>query len=165
MDTLARRLLCAFDVAGRPVLALREFHLAAAETATVSREALRRILQDLVAQGFLRAAEGAEQFVRTEDGRLAVAGPLDVTLYTRAGCHLCEEAKQQMAPLLREFGARLREVDVDSDPALRERHTNDVPVIFLAARKVAKHRVDLAQLRRQLAQASSAPRRDPNEGP
>lgn len=77
-----------------------------------------------------------------------------VTLYTRAGCHLCEEAKQQMAPLLAEFGAALREVDVDSDAALRERYGNDVPVIFLGARKVAKHRVDIAQLRRQLRDAA-----------
>ncbi len=86
--------------------------------------------------------------------RDAGAAPLVVTLYTRAGCHLCDEAKQQMAPLLAEFGAALREIDVDSDPALRERYTNDVPVIFLGERKVAKHRVDLAQLRRQLRDAA-----------
>jgi glutaredoxin len=79
------------------------------------------------------------------------AAPIEVTLYTRAGCHLCEEAKAQIAPLLREFGAQLREVDIDADPALREQYTNDVPVIFLGSQKVAKHRVDLDQLRRQLA--------------
>ncbi|MGH9790004.1 MAG: glutaredoxin family protein [Candidatus Acidiferrales bacterium] len=84
----------------------------------------------------------------------AGAPSLIVTLYTRAGCHLCEEAKQQMAPLLAEFGAALREVDVDSDDALRERYGNDVPVIFLGARKVAKHRVDIAQFRRQLRDAA-----------
>ena len=77
-----------------------------------------------------------------------------VTLYTRAGCHLCEEAKAQMAPLLREFGAVLREVDIDRDPALRAEYGDDVPVIFLGDKKVAKHRVDLAQLRRQLARES-----------
>lgn len=76
-----------------------------------------------------------------------------MTLYTRAGCHLCEEAKAQMAPLLRECGARLREVDIDADPALRERYTNDVPVVFLGGKRVAKHRVDLRQFRRQLDEA------------
>ena len=79
--------------------------------------------------------------------------PLQVTLYTRPNCHLCEEAKQQMAPVLAEFGAELREVNIDADPALHERYTNDVPVIFLGTRKIAKHRVDLQQLRRQLADA------------
>jgi len=84
------------------------------------------------------------------------AAPLEVTLYTRKGCHLCEEAKQQMAPLLREFGAHLCEVDIDADPALRELYNLDVPVIFLGSRKVAKHRVDLAQLRRQLERADKS---------
>jgi len=78
---------------------------------------------------------------------------LQITLYTRPGCHLCEEARQQMAPVLVEFGAELLEVNIDADPALRELYANDVPVIFLGARKIAKHRVDLVQLRRQLADA------------
>jgi glutaredoxin len=81
------------------------------------------------------------------------AEPLEVTLYTRPGCHLCEEAKLQIAPLLAEFGARLREVNIDADPALHERYNLDVPVIFLADRKIAKHRVDPSQFRRQLLEA------------
>ena len=78
---------------------------------------------------------------------------IEVTLYTRKGCHLCDEAKAQMAPLLREFGARLREVDIDADEKLRALYDLDVPVIFLGGRKVAKHRLDLAQFRRQLERA------------
>jgi glutaredoxin len=89
----------------------------------------------------------------TEDARLAAAGPLDVTLYTRPGCLLCEEAKAQIVPLLEKEGARLREVNIDADPVLRARYDFDVPVIFLGARKVAKHRVDLQQFRRQLDEA------------
>lgn len=88
-----------------------------------------------------------------EDAILAAARPLDVTLYTRPGCHLCEEAKAQIAPLLSKAGARLREVNIDADPVLRARYDSDVPVIFLGARKVAKHRVDLSQFRRQLEEA------------
>jgi glutaredoxin len=88
-----------------------------------------------------------------EDARLAAAGPLDVTLYTRPGCHLCEEAKAQIAPLLSQAGAALREVDIDADPILRARYGYDVPVFFLGRRKVAKHRVDLRQFRRQLEEA------------
>lgn len=79
---------------------------------------------------------------------------IDVTLYTRPGCHLCEQAKEQMAPLLREFGANLREINIDQDAALRERYTNDVPVVFLGSRKVAKHKVDLEQFRRALERAA-----------
>jgi glutaredoxin len=81
-------------------------------------------------------------------------GPRDVTLYTRPGCHLCEEAKAAIAPLLREFGAVLREVNIDEEPELKERYGWDVPVIFIGQHKAAKHRVDLAQFRRQLEDAA-----------
>jgi len=88
-----------------------------------------------------------------EDERLARSGPREVTLYTRPGCHLCEEAKAVIAPLLRESGATLREVNVDENPALKERYAWDVPVIFIGARKAAKHRVNAEQFRRQLREA------------
>jgi glutaredoxin len=90
-----------------------------------------------------------------EDLRLASCGARDVTLYTRPGCHLCEEAKAAMAPVLREFGAVLREVNVDQDTVLKERYGEDTPVIFIGPRKAAKHRVDLAQFRRQLQDAAT----------
>lgn len=80
--------------------------------------------------------------------------PIEVTLYTRAGCHLCQEAKQQMAPLLREFGAVLHEVDIDADPALRDLYGLDVPVIFIGAHKAAKHRLDIRRFRRRLQAAA-----------
>jgi glutaredoxin len=90
-----------------------------------------------------------------EDARLAAAGPHEVTLYTRPGCHLCEEAKTAVAPLLREFGAVLREVNIENDAVLEERYGWDIPVIFVGARKAAKHRVDVEQLRRQLQASKS----------
>ena len=89
-----------------------------------------------------------------EDERLSQAAPRDVTLYTRPGCHLCEEAKAVIAPVLREFGATLHEVNIDDDPVLRERYGSDVPVIFIGGHKAAKHRVNAEQFRRQLAQAN-----------
>ena len=76
----------------------------------------------------------------------------EVTLYTRAGCHLCDEAKAVIAPLLREFGATLREVNIDENLELKERYGWDVPVIFIGERKVAKHRVNVEKFRRQLAE-------------
>jgi len=90
---------------------------------------------------------------QSEDARLAASGPRDVTLYTRPGCHLCEEAKSAIAPLLPEFRAALREVNIDDDPILKERYGWDVPVIFIGPRKAAKHRVDIEQFRRQLQDA------------
>ena len=82
---------------------------------------------DLVKQGLLAPDAGSDFYRRTEEGRLALAAPRDVTMYMREGCHLCEEAKAAMAPVLAAFGAHLQEVDIDDDPILRARYTNDVP--------------------------------------
>jgi hypothetical protein len=60
-----------------------------------------------------------------------------------------------MAPILREFGAALREVNVDEDAVLKERYGDDIPVIFIGPRKAAKHRVDLKQFRRQMQAAAA----------
>jgi glutaredoxin len=85
-----------------------------------------------------------------EDNRLAEAGSREVTIYSRPGCHLCDEAKEVMGPLLRELGAKLREVNIEGDPVLEKRYGVDIPVIFIGARKAAKHRVDIKRFRRQL---------------
>ncbi len=159
MDALSRRVLEAFEESAGEALefsALAEFvATSAGQQLPADDAAVRAVVAELVKQGRLRPAGAADVFARTEEGRLALARPRDVTLYTRPGCHLCEEAKAQMAPLLREFGARLREINIDADPVLRERYKYDVPVVFLGSRKVAKHRIDLAQFRRQLASAAA----------
>ena len=88
-----------------------------------------------------------------EDKRLAASEPRVVTLYTRPGCHLCEEAKALIEPLLGEFGATLREVNIDEDAVLRQRYGTDIPMIFIGSRKAAKHHVDPVKFRRQLRDA------------
>jgi glutaredoxin len=93
-----------------------------------------------------------------EDERLAAANPLDVTLYSRPGCHLCEDAKAVMKPLLSEFGVKLREVNIDEDSEIAERYCWDIPVVFLGRHKAAKHKVDPRQFRRQLEEAKEKAR-------
>ena len=146
MDSLEQKILAAFDGPGARARTLSDL----GEPAIVKGAA-----SQLVERGWLRATEAPDTYARTEDGRLQLAAPRDVTIYSRPGCHLCEEAKAQIAPLLKEFGARLTEINIDEDLELRARYDFDVPVIFLGARKAAKHRVDLAQLRRQLRDSSS----------
>ncbi len=115
--------------------------------------AVRPVVAQLVERGWLRAAAAPEAYERTEAGRLELAGPRDVTIYSRPDCHLCEEAKAQIAPLLAEFGARLIEINIDEDAQLRAQYDYEVPVIFLGKRKAAKHHVDLNRFRRQLRDA------------
>jgi 4a-hydroxytetrahydrobiopterin dehydratase len=66
--------------------------------------------------------------------------PVDVVLYTRRDCSLCEKAK--LAIQQSGIAVRMSEVDIDSDPELRRRYTNDVPVIVIDGAEAFRHRVD-----------------------
>ena len=153
MEPIARRILALFDELEQDSLDLHTLLEFIGGNPPADREAVLDAVGELTTQRFLKPGEGGDFYARTEAGRLAAAGPRDVTLYTREGCHLCEEAKAAMAEPLREFGGKLHEVDIDQDPALRERYTNDVPVIFLGSRQIAKHRLNAVQFRRHLEQA------------
>jgi len=91
--------------------------------------------------------------VRHNTGKLMHKAAPVVTLYSRPGCHLCQEAKAIIEPLLAEFGATLYEVNIDVDPDLAAQFGNDIPVIFIGAHKAAKHRVNPQHFRRQLQEA------------
>ncbi|HEY9565437.1 MAG TPA: glutaredoxin family protein, partial [Nocardioides sp.] len=54
-----------------------------------------------------------------------------VTLYSRAECHLCEEARLVIDRVCRDLGESFVEIDIDGDPELRERWTDDVPVTMV----------------------------------
>jgi glutaredoxin len=149
MPTVAHRILSTFDQLDRPSLDLHTLFEFVGGNLPGEREAVLDAATDLVEQGLLRS-DGGDFYRRTEEGRLALAAPRDVTMYMREGCHLCAEAKSAMTPILLALNARLLEVDIDDDPALRARYTNDVPVIFIGAQFFAQHRVDLARLRRYL---------------
>ena len=73
-----------------------------------------------------------------------------VTIYTRPGCHLCDEAKAAIdaSGCAGEFS--LEEVNIDEDPALGERYGDDIPVIFINGVKAFKHRVDPREFKRKL---------------
>lgn len=73
-----------------------------------------------------------------------------VELYARAECHLCREAKKVLERVRREIPFELNEVDVDSDPALREQYGEQVPVLFVQGEKAFKYRIDERKLRRRL---------------
>ena len=53
--------------------------------------------------------------------------PPQLTLYQRAGCHLCEEMLEALAPWSGQL--RLRLVDVDTSPELQRSYGELVPVL------------------------------------
>jgi len=73
-----------------------------------------------------------------------------VTFYTRAGCHLCDVAREVLQQVCADLGESFDEVDIDSDAALRERFTDEVPVTFVDGRQHDFWRVDESRLRAAL---------------
>ncbi|HZN35868.1 MAG TPA: glutaredoxin family protein [Pirellulaceae bacterium] len=70
-----------------------------------------------------------------------------VVLYTRQGCHLCDDARS----LLERYGLKPSLVDIDADPQLRVRYTECVPVVEIDGRERFRGRVNEVLLRRLLA--------------
>ena len=62
---------------------------------------------------------------------------MEVTLYTRRDCPLCDDAKGA----IHAAGLTAQEVDIDLDPELQRRFTNDVPVIYIDGVEAFRHHV------------------------
>jgi glutaredoxin len=74
-----------------------------------------------------------------------------VTLYTRAGCCLCEEAKNVLAEARRRADFDYEELDIDLDPELRRRYNDEVPVIAIDNVKAFKYKVNRDEFLKKLA--------------
>ena len=75
-----------------------------------------------------------------------------LTLYSRLGCHLCDEMKAVIARVVGEqaVDVTLEEVDISTDAELESRYGVEIPVLLLNGRKVAKYRVTEGELTRML---------------
>ncbi|HYP02038.1 MAG TPA: glutaredoxin family protein [Pyrinomonadaceae bacterium] len=73
-----------------------------------------------------------------------------VTLYTRPGCHLCDEAKRAMLESRCEDLYALLEINIDSDPELVRRYGWDIPVVLINGVQTFKHRLTSSDFEREL---------------
>ena len=73
-----------------------------------------------------------------------------VQLYTRVGCHLCEVVDEQLETLKKEIPFEIELLDIDQDEKLRELYNEEVPVVVLDGKKIAKYHLDVEMLRRRL---------------
>ena len=74
-----------------------------------------------------------------------------ITLYSRPGCHLCDDARDVIARVCADLGEEYDEVSIDDDPELSDRFNDEVPVTFVDGRQHDFWRVDEARLRAALA--------------
>lgn len=75
----------------------------------------------------------------------------DVIVFSRQGCHLCDMVKETLAATQDAAEFQWREVDIDTDPELREKFNEEVPVVFIDGRKAFKFHMDRKQFLRVVA--------------
>jgi glutaredoxin len=80
-----------------------------------------------------------------------------VTLYTKPGCHLCEDARAVVEQVCAELGADWTEVDITKDDELFTEYGEQIPVTFVDGKQHDFWRVDPARLRKALTGADPDP--------
>ena len=75
---------------------------------------------------------------------------MDVEIYSKPDCSLCEEAKEILREVATRVAFRLTEINIETDPALFERFRYDIPVVFIDGQKAFKHRLERRALEARL---------------
>ncbi len=73
-----------------------------------------------------------------------------VTLYSKPGCHLCDDARAVIAEVCAATGESFAEVDISTDPELMGEYGEQIPVTFVDGRQHDFWRVEAARLRSAL---------------
>ena len=76
-----------------------------------------------------------------------------VTFYTKAGCHLCEEARDMLDDIAAQTNYELTEIDIRSNPEIFEQYRYRIPVIIIDNDTLLEGRIEY----RDLSQAFHLP--------
>ncbi|MFL6070068.1 MAG: glutaredoxin family protein [Actinomycetes bacterium] len=74
-----------------------------------------------------------------------------ITLLTRPGCHLCDEARSVIEKVAADTGTTWKEVDITGSPELTELWWDQIPVTLVDGVQHDYWRVDEARLRKAIA--------------
>ena len=76
-----------------------------------------------------------------------------LTIYSKPGCHLCDDMKATVDRVVRSFALPItvEAIDVSTDADLEARYGLEIPVLLIDGKKVAKYRVTDAELTRVLS--------------
>jgi glutaredoxin len=79
---------------------------------------------------------------------------LRLTIYSKPGCHLCDEMKSLVHRVTARQSAHqaiaVDEIDISSDRLLLDLHGLEIPVLMIDGKKVAKYRVSEEELTQML---------------
>ena len=81
---------------------------------------------------------------------------VQVVIYSRPGCHLCDEARQAIEAAHCRDEYTLNEINIESDPDLLRRYQYDIPVITIDGVEAFRHRLTSAAFRERLLTIAGA---------
>ena len=80
-------------------------------------------------------------------------GTIEVTFYTKAGCHLCEDAREILEEIAEHTEYTLTEIDIRHDMAVFELYRYRIPVIILNQETLLEGRIEADELAQAFQQA------------
>jgi glutaredoxin len=78
---------------------------------------------------------------------------IEVVVYSKPGCCLCDEVKEKLKRLQASYAFNLREVNILEDPEAHERFKEVIPVVFINGKKAFKYYLDQTQFLKKLQSA------------
>ena len=75
---------------------------------------------------------------------------VNITIYSKKNCHLCDIAKITLLKIRKEFPFSLIEVDIEKDKEIFEKYKYLIPVIEIDAEKTFTYKVNETELKKIL---------------
>ena len=82
---------------------------------------------------------------------------IHLTLFSRPGCHLCDDMKAVVERVGATIAVTLEVVDISADPELDKQYGLEIPVLMVDGKKAAKYRITERELRRLLTGREAKP--------
>jgi len=73
-----------------------------------------------------------------------------LTLYSRPDCHLCEDMETTIKKISGKTSVDLKIVDISNNETLKTQYGQEIPVLFIDGRKVAKYKISEQELQEAL---------------
>jgi glutaredoxin len=75
---------------------------------------------------------------------------VNVEIYSRPGCHLCDDAKVIIDRVRRRFPFGLRVIDIERDPEMEKAYGEQIPLVFINGNQAFKYHVDEIEFENQV---------------
>jgi len=73
-----------------------------------------------------------------------------IEIYSRPGCHLCDDAKAVLERVRRRYPFTLKEINIETNPELQKTYGTEVPVITINGNKAYKYRIDETEFEKKV---------------